>query len=134
MTWFRKRFLRTLSGERKTCPRNVPIVNYLAGVVKSIASGERDKHKRAEELSEIESHRFHGSTSSPDEELQESERFKELESVFEEDDEILLLIMYLDEGTAPSAIQENEGWSETQYNSIRKRMRRKWNAYRDEEK
>ncbi len=126
--------LRTLSGKRKTCPRSVPIVNFLSGVIRSIASGEREKKDRAGELSDVELRQLHGTISSPDDEVLEKQLFKELGVVFEEDEEILLLILYLQDGASPSEIQENEEWSETQYNSIRRRMRRRWNAHTELEK
>ena len=120
--------LRTLSGGRKTCPRNLPIVNFLVGAIRSIVNEERKKNKRAGERCDIELDRLPGSDSNPEDMALQKQLFRDLEVIYEEDEEILLLILYLQEGETPSAIQKNEGWSETQYNSIRKRMRRKWNA------
>jgi hypothetical protein len=126
--------LRTLSGERKACPRDLPIVNFLAGAIRSIANGEREKKDPARELRDIELDQLHESDSNPENMMLEKQLFEELEVIFEEDEEILLLILYLQDGASPSEIQENEGWTETQYNSIRRRMRRKWNAHTEQEK
>jgi len=126
--------LRTLSGGRKTCPRNLPIVNFLVGVIRSIAHSERVKKDRAGELCDIDLRQLHSPDSNLENDVLEKQLFKELEVIFEEDEEILLLILYLQEGNSPSEIQESEGWSKTQFNTIRRRMRRKWNAHTEQEK
>ncbi len=125
--------LRTLSGERKTCPRNLPIVSFLAGVMRSIASGEREKKDREGELCDIELRQLHGSDNNPEDDVLEKQLFRQLEDIFEEDEEILLLIWYLQDDLSSTEIQENEGWSKTQFNTIRRRMRRKWNAHTEQE-
>lgn len=126
--------LRTLSGGRKTCPKNLPIVNFLAGVMKSIAHGEREKNDRTRDTCDIALCQVHDPNSNPENDVLERQLFKKLEVIFEDDEEILLLILYLQEGSTSSEIQENEGWSRTQFNTIRRRMRRKWNSYTKQEK
>lgn len=125
--------LRTLSGGRKTCPRDLPIVNFLAGVIRSIAEDERRKKRNAGNVVNIDDCELNDSGSNPEDVVLEKQLFKQLESFFDEDEEILLLLLYLNEGYSPCEIQQEEGWSETQYNTIRKRMRRKWNSHNTQE-
>jgi len=124
---------RVLSGDRKTCPRDLPIVTFVAGIIKSIAHGEREKFKRIAQFSETDQFADKGSESSPDKAILEKQVFDEFESLFEDDEKVLLLILYLQEETIPSEIQKKEGWTNTKYNSIRRRMRRKWNAHTEQE-
>jgi len=129
--------MRTLAGDRKTCPRDLPIVYFLAGVIKSIAHEEREKNKRKkndEDSYQATLKQFNDEDCSTENDVLEQQLYNELEAIYEEDEEILLLILYLQEGESSSEIQKNEGWSETHYNSIRRRMRRKWNAHREQEK
>tara|TARA_R110000772_G_scaffold19985_6_gene55548 strand:+ start:198 stop:764 length:567 start_codon:yes stop_codon:yes gene_type:complete len=125
--------IRTLSGDRKTCPRNLPIVNFLVGVMRSIASSEREKKEREGDSCDIEKCQVADPDSSPEDDVLEKQLFKELEIIFEEDEEILMLMLYLHDGHSPAEIQKNEEWSETQYNTIRRRMRRKFNAHTEQE-
>ena len=120
--------------KRETCPRNLPIVNFLAGVMRSITSNERGKTSRAENLDEIDLHHFSRKVSTPYDELEEKEAFDELEGIFENDEEISMLILHLQEDASPSEIQQSEKWSEKEYNTIRRRMRRKWNTHKKLEK
>ena len=108
-------------------------MNFLVGAIRSIASGEREKNDLASELCDIELRQLHGPDNNPENEILEKQLFKKLETIFEGDEEILLLILYLQEGNSPLEIQENEGWSRTQFNTIRRRMRRKWNAHKEQE-
>jgi len=125
--------LRTLSGKRKTCPRNLPIVQFLAGAMRSIASGEREKTTNSEELLDIDLSQLHGDSDCPEENAIQNQRYKELEVIFDEDEEILMLLLYLQNGNSPSEIREEEGWSQTQFNTIRRRTRRKWNSHNAQE-
>jgi len=125
--------LRTLetptpSRGRKTCRRDLPIVNFLAGVIRSIAGDERRKKRNAGDVVNIEDCELSDSGNTPEDDLLEKQLFKQLESFFNDDEEILLLLLYLNEEFSPPEIQQEEGWSETQYNTIRRRMRRKWNS------
>ena len=125
--------LRTLLGERKACPRNLPIVNFLAGVMRSIADTERNKKCNVVDVIGIDDCELYDVGDNPDDRLFEEQLFKQVEKFFDDDEEILLLILYLQEGYSPSEIQKEADWSETKYNSIRKRMRRKWNSQNIEE-
>jgi len=124
---------RALSGERKTCPKNLPIISFLAGVMRSISNGEREKYQRNEQLNEDKWNAIEDLDSSTEKNLAESQAFKEMEEIFEDDEQILLLIFHLQEGGSPTEIQKSEGWSKTQYNTIRRKMRRKWNAHKKQE-
>ena len=121
---------RVLTGSRKACPLDVEILTYIAGILKSIAYGEREKCKRIDHYNDKE---WQDIQSLPDQAVLEEQAYNELESLFEDDDEILLLIFYLSDEASPEEIQKSEGWSKTKYDSIRKRMRRKWNAHTAQE-
>lgn len=125
--------LRTLSGGRKTCPRDLPIVNFLAGVISSITEYERKKKRNAGGVVNIDDCERNDSGSTPEDDVLEKQLFKQLESFFDEDEEILLLLLFLNDGFSPPEIQHDVGWSETQYNTIRRRMRRKWNSHNIQE-
>lgn len=125
--------VRALSGERKTCPRNLPVVNFLIGVIRSITDSERKKKARQGSTCDIDDCQLHDPGGNVEDEVLEKQLYKELERFFEEDDEILLMIFHLQDEHSPPEIQENEGWSAKQYNTIRRRMRRKWNAHKEEE-
>jgi len=125
--------LRTLSGGRKSCPRHLSIVNFLAGVISSIVEHERKKKRNAGDVVNVDDCELNDSGNSPDDAVLEKQLFKQMESFFDEDEEILLLLLYLHDGFSPSEIQHEEGWSETQYNTIRRRMRRKWNSHNIQE-
>ena len=120
--------VRTLSGERRTCPRNVPVITFITGIMRSIASGEREKYPRMERLNEDEWNAIESLESSPEKNLIDLQAFAELETIFEDDNEILQLILHLRNGDSAVEIKRLEGWSETQYSTIRRRMRRNWNA------
>ena len=124
---------RVLTGSRKTCPTDVPFLTFIASIMKSIAHGEREKYKRLDHYNENDWQKFEDTHSSPDKAILEKQAFNEIESLFEDDDEILLLIFHLSDEASPEEIQNSEGWSKKMYDSIRKRMRRKWNAHTAQE-
>ncbi len=125
--------LRTLSGGRKTCPIDLPIVNFLAGVISSIVEYERKKKRNSGDVVNIDDCKINDSGNNPEDDVLEKQLFKQLELFFDADEEILLLLLYLHDEYSPPEIQHEEGWSETKYNTIRRRMRRKWNSHNIQE-
>lgn len=124
---------RVLSGGRKKCPTDVPFLTFIAGIMKSIAYGERKKYKRLDHYNKNDRQDIEDINSLPYQPILEKQAYNEIESIFEDDDEILLLIFHLSDETSPKEIQNSEGWNKTKYDSIRKRMRRKWNAHTTQE-
>ena len=124
---------RILSGSRKSCPADVSAVTFIANAMRSIASGERDKNKVRLAYAEKEEAVQNTEQLSPEEKIVEADRLKELEAIFEDDEDILLLIYHLQDDSTPSEIQIAEGWSKTQYDTVRRRLRRKLNAHMEEE-
>ena len=121
--------VRVLSGDRKSCPSNIPVIIFIIGIMKSIANGERNKNKvRVAYAEKNEDADFPGHQH-PECPLVEAERLNEIESIFEDDEDVLLLFMHLQEGNSPSEIQSAEEWDKTKYDTVRRRARRKWNAY-----
>ncbi|MDO9103671.1 MAG: sigma-70 family RNA polymerase sigma factor [Methylovulum sp.] len=110
------------SGDR-TFKREVPLIAFFAGTMKSLASNEKRKRQKfiaigdesADENIDIEKNAI------ADQELEE------IYKLFEKDTDVeTLLIHKLDELT-PSEICEKENWDKTKYNAVNKRLRRALN-------
>lgn len=134
---------RTLSGVR-ACPRDVPFVVFLSNAMRSIASSERAKVKEEPMLERmtvgLEDRPAVFDQPSVGRNAEETvlaredaeARLKTLEQLFADDEEAQLVLMGdLDEMPAAD-IRAISGWSEQDYASVRRRMRRKLSvAYPD---
>ncbi len=123
---------RILTGERKKWPTDLPVVSFIAGVMKSIAYDERRKRALVNRYDEDQLNSIKSEDPAIDEKLiaeeehnEIQEKFKKLEKYLSDDEEVLLVIMHLSEGHPPSQIMAEEGWEKHQYDTVRKRMRRK---------
>ncbi|WP_158918698.1 hypothetical protein [Caulobacter sp. S45] len=127
---------RALSGAR-ACPKDVPLIIFLRNVMRSIASSERAKVMEEPMLESI----THGlddrsavldrpsSGRNAEERVLAQEdaagRLKALEQLFVDDEDAQLVLMGdLDEMPAAD-IRAMNSWSEQDYASVRRRMRRK---------
>lgn len=115
---------RILEGSRKW-PRNLPIINFVAGVMKSLASERWQQQSRSyneESLSE--------SNPGPEKEAEAREELKAIEAQFGDDDEGLAVVMARAEGYSPEEIQNMFNLTPTQYDSTLKRIRRRLDQYK----
>ncbi len=125
---------RALSGKRKTCPSGLSIISFLAGVMKSITYDARQEASHLVHFTKDETwEKFSDAADTQEVALlkaeQEREYYQALEVFFDGDDESLLMTFYLQNGYSPAGIRKAENWNKTQYDTIRKRIRRKINDY-----
>ena len=118
---------RILDGTRKW-PRNVPIIVFVAGVMRSLA-GEYWKEQR-----QI---RFDDQTGSaisadhgPERTASAKAELKAIEAYFGDDDEGWFVAMARADGYSPEEIQHMFNFTSTRYDSTLKRIRRKINEYK----
>ena len=127
-------FSRTLLNDRK-CPEGLSMVVFLGGVMKSIVSKGELRRNKKDALSHIDSSHcltddemsFAIPTAcSPAEELIAIETFEQALTLFENDEEASMVIMSKQDNMAPHEIQELMGINQTQYNTILRRISRKY--------
>jgi DNA-directed RNA polymerase specialized sigma24 family protein len=124
-----------LLGERK-CPRNVLLIAFLAQTMRSITYNERRK-ARAECRAELMNDNPDNDPvlSLPDEGPSPADTAgakREAEYIFflfEDDGDVMMLLMGLYDGYDPDEICEINGWDRTTYNTVRKRLRRGLNKH-----
>ncbi len=129
---------RILAGERKKWPVDLPILSFIAGIMKSIAYDERRKRAPVIRYDEDQLNSIKSEDAAIDEKLiteeehkEVQEKFKVLEKYLSDDEEVLLVIMHLSEEHTPSQIMADEKWEKRQYDTIRRRMRRKINKLQE---
>jgi DNA-directed RNA polymerase specialized sigma24 family protein len=126
-------FARVLDGSRK-CPEGLPIVAFLAGVMRSIRT---EHHRRARRLAvrmpqmlaELEAGgdpdgEGGDPTPDPKRSLIAMQLLGEIYRLFADDLRALQVIEGLFEGSSPEQIRARYDMSKTDYDSTRKRMRR----------
>lgn len=120
----------SLSGVRR-CPRNVGLTAFLAQTMRSIAFNEKRKAKQAHLQEPVDNDAANDPLLSlPDEGptiLEIVEAKSELEAIvalFDQDDDVKLLLMGLEDGCEPDEICGIFGWDRKTYSTIRKRLRR----------
>jgi len=126
-------FKRLLEGSRK-CPEGVPLVVFLAGVMRSIKADHCRRARRAAvrlpqmrtELDLGDDPEGAASDPGPDPErsLIAVQQLAEMYRLFSDDPRVLQVIEGLFEGWSPEQIRAKYDMSRTEYDSIRKRMRR----------
>ena len=137
---------RVLSGSRPW-PKSEPFMNFMAGVIKSVAdyenrrgssdgrlivSSETDIHKKDASDNLIENHpSFDDSVI--ERELMAAEELKNIESIFEDDEKALAIVMGREEGFTGSEIQEMFGMSKTAYESAAKKVNRRMTKFNNEQ-
>jgi len=124
-------FLRALDGRRK-CPRDVPVTIFLANTMKSIASKrglsprkiDALQHNANVDMSDDMNHLGHIST--PENEVMASKLLDDIVTLFNGDDEAEMFIMCEQDGLTKLEIKEALDIDTTKYDSIKKRIRRKY--------
>ncbi len=120
----------SLSGDRR-CPRNVSLLAFLVQTMRSIAFNEKRKANQAARQEPVDNDPANDPILSfPDEgptTLETVEARSELEaifSIFEQDEDVKMLLMGLQDGYEPDEICGITGWDKKTYNTVRKRLRR----------
>ena len=119
--------LAIASGDRKF-KREVPLIAFFAGIMKSLAYNEKRKQQKfisidyesdnnpilnkADESIDIEKN------------IIEDQELKEIYDLFENDDDVTLLLMARFEGKTPNECCEIADWDITKYYTVSKRLRR----------
>lgn len=124
--------LRALSGARPW-PPGVPLLAFLAGVMRSVCS-EHWRRLRRERRIFLSADDRDGAAETaapdasaacdPERALAATESIAALYRLFAEDGEILKILAGLAEGLTAAEIRRQYGWSQTTYDSARKRLRR----------
>jgi len=115
---------RILEGTRPW-PRHVPIIAFIAGVMKSLAS-EYWKHQ-AHSIAELATS---SNNPGPEGAIEAKAALKSVEMLFNDDDQGLAVVMAKAEGYSPEEIQEMFSFTQTQYDSTLRRIRRRLNEYK----
>lgn len=126
-------FARVLDGSRRA-PEGLPIVAFLAGVMRSIRAECFRRARRAaarlpQMLAELEVAGDQGieagdPTPDPERRLGAIQELAEIEKLFADDPRALQIIEGLSEGSSPEQIRARFDMSKTDYDSTRRRMRR----------
>ncbi|MCI0562397.1 MAG: sigma-70 family RNA polymerase sigma factor [Nitrososphaera sp.] len=119
-----------LDGNRK-CPRDVPLIAFLAGGMKSIAYNEKRKVGNECRAVPIDDNPDNDPVLllpdgglSPEEEAMAKSEANAVFELFKGDDDVTMLLMGLYDDYAPDEICGINHWDRITYNSIRKRLRR----------
>ena len=120
----------SLSGNRK-CPRNIPLPVFLSLTMRSIACNERRKANEVARQEPVDNDPANDPLLSfPDagptilETLEVRSELDAISSLFDQDEDVKVLLMGLEDGYEPNEICEITGWDRTTYTTVRKRLRR----------
>lgn len=124
-------FARVLDGSRKP-PETVPMVVFLAGVMRSIRSehcrrARRQAVRLPKMLSDLEfddGGEPRDPTPNPEREMAVMQELARIDRLFADDERVRQIIEGLFEGCSPEQICARYDMSKTEYDSSRKRMRR----------
>ena len=118
--------LRALDGSR-AWPPGVPLVAFLAGIMRSLRSDHWRRHRAGAALLPVQA----ADTADPPSEAPDPERIvaavqalAAIDRLFADDPAALAVILGLSQGLSAKEIRRRAGLSETEYDSTRKRMRR----------
>jgi len=114
--------LRALEGTRRW-PRHVPLVVFLAGVMRSLADEHWRQHRVRAALFVVAAPE--AATVDPERELIARESLLAVDRLFRDDAEALQLILGLANGWSAEEIQRAYAMDATRYATIRKRIRRR---------
>lgn len=124
--------LRALSGARPW-PAGVPLLAFLAGVMRSVCSEHWRRLQRERQIFLPAEEREGGAETvptdgsaacDPEQALAAAEAIAALYRLFADDGDILKILAGLAEGLTAAEIRRQYGWSQTAYDSARKRLRR----------
>jgi len=126
-------FARVLDGSRRR-PEGLPIVPFLAGVMRSIKTeywrrARREARQLPKLLAELDIDEAHGGEPrtplpTPERSLMALDELAAIDRLFADDRQSLLVIAGLAEGRSPEEICKEHQLSKTDYDSTRKRIRR----------
>ena len=126
-------FARVLDGSRRQ-PEGLPIVPFLAGVMRSIKTeywrrARREARQLPKLLAELDIDEAHGGEPrtplpTPERSLMALDELAAIDRLFADDRQSLLVIAGLAEGRSPEEICTEHQLSKTDYDSTRKRIRR----------
>jgi RNA polymerase sigma-70 factor (ECF subfamily) len=128
---------RVLAGTRPW-PRNLPFLTFMAGVMRSIANEywgrqarEQDTIREADAALSVDDSpngvlsAAASDDPSPEDAVQAKQELAAVEALFTEDPEAWAIVMASAEGYSPAEIQNEFDMTPTQYDSARKRIRRR---------
>ncbi|MBS0411140.1 MAG: hypothetical protein JSR86_14570 [Proteobacteria bacterium] len=119
-------------------PRDVDPVVFIVNVMRSIASAERTRRDKRPEIEFVDDlgaievvYATEAASNAEDLQLEAEEsaaRIKALEDLFADDEELQMVMMGMSDEMTASELRALGGWSEQQYATIKRRMRRRLNA------
>jgi len=124
-------FCKALEGKRK-CPRDLPVVIFIRGVMESLVSAYLKKRKRdplhltvqvSEEDDSLDINDLQPTIDTPEEILIAKQMLGEIDNIVKDDE--AMIIMAQSDGYSPQQIQETVGLTPTQYASALRAIRRK---------
>ena len=138
---FQTAVLRVLEG-RRLWPRDVGILVFLVQAARSVASGEGNRRQRsayrsAESVHGEDGRLIHDAANtdgSPEDHAIERQELAaaeaELASIFEDDDAAGYILIGIQDGHEGEALREQTGLNPTEFDTKRRLVRRRLNAYR----
>jgi len=129
--------VKSLNGDRN-CPRDVSVAVFLFNAMKSLANSALKKKQRSKQDEHTDVYDDGMGDENPDSHEQSAEDSvlsaeaarqltEEMSEVFTEDEDAQLVLMGLCQEMSPDEIQADCNLSKTDYNTIRRRIRRKLN-------
>ena len=128
-------FVRALAGTRQ-CPRNVPVMVFLVGVMRSIVSAGRESIALEPEVRSLAATGTDGKAVDPASNRRTAEevrlarddcaaRLAALDEMFADDEEAQMVILGDIDGLDAEAIRSMQGWDKNQLATVRRRTRRR---------
>jgi hypothetical protein len=117
-----------ITGKRQW-PKGVAIIDFLSGVMRSIASERPKIGFRKNTDKDIEVAKDIASSCNQEGQLFEKEFMAHFMALFEGDDDAQLYLLALDEGQSKSEIMTGLEWNEREYNTVVQRVKRMRNAH-----
>lgn len=126
-------FCKILEGKRK-CPRDLPVVIFIRGVMESLVSAHLKKRKhdplqfavnKSDEDDSLDINDLQSTSDTPEEILLAKQMIEEIDQAIENDEVMVMVIMGQLDGYSPQKIQETVGLTPTQYASTLRAIRRK---------
>jgi DNA-directed RNA polymerase specialized sigma24 family protein len=115
--------LRALEGTRRW-PEHVPLVAFLAGIMRSLADEHWRQHRMRAALFTVVEHEVADATPDAEREAIARQALVALDRMFRDDEDALTVITGLSHGLTAEEIQRAYGMDATRYASTRKRIRR----------
>lgn len=110
-------------------PKGVALMDFLSGVMRSIASGRPKIGFRKNSDKDIEAAKDVASSCTQEGQLFEKEFMARFMALFEDDDDAQLYILALQEGQTKSEIMAGFEWDVRKYNTVVQRVKRTRNAH-----